>query len=256
MQPYFFPYIGYWQLIHAVDGFVLLDDVQYMRHGWINRNRILKPGEGWQYVMMPLQKHAMTDVIRDIRVREDEDWRRRLLAQLDHYRKLTRHFTSVRDLVQSLLNDDGENRVAYINMGIMKRLCAEWGLERQFWLASEMNLDYSAVSQAGDWAPQITRQLGGSQYINPVGGVELFDANQFAACHVELKFLRSRAVVYPQRGAVFESALSIIDVLMFNGIDGTLPLLQEYDVISDAEAHATALGADSADPSGGLYPVQ
>ena len=66
MQPYFFPYIGYWKLIHAVDRFVTFDDAQYIRHGWVNRNRILKPGGGWQYIVVPLTKHSLTESIKNV----------------------------------------------------------------------------------------------------------------------------------------------------------------------------------------------
>ncbi|MGC7846714.1 WbqC family protein [Desulforudis sp. 1088] len=85
MQPYFSPYIGYWQLIHAVDTFVLFDDVQYIRHGWINRNRILKPGGGWQYIIA-LKKHSKNDLIRNIQAHPTLEWKARILRQLEHYK--------------------------------------------------------------------------------------------------------------------------------------------------------------------------
>ena len=83
MQPYFFPYIGYFQLINSVDRFILFDDVQYIRHGWVNRNRILKPEEGWQYIIAPLQKHRQTELIRDIKLKEGDDWKKKILRQLE-----------------------------------------------------------------------------------------------------------------------------------------------------------------------------
>jgi hypothetical protein len=87
MQPYFFPYIGYWQLIHAVDRFVLFDDAQYIRHGWVNRNRILKPGGGWQYILVPLKKHALTESIKNVQVNPDGKWHELIVRQLAHYKK-------------------------------------------------------------------------------------------------------------------------------------------------------------------------
>lgn len=230
MQPYFFPYIGYWQLIHAVDCFVLLDDVQYMRHGWVNRNRILKPSEGWQYVIVPLEKHAMTAAIREIRARDNEDWRQRILGQVDHYKKKTRHFVQARELIQAAIFETDDKRIAHINLAIVRCLCRELGLKREILLSSEMGFDYRDVGDAGEWALSITKQIGASQYINPVGGAALFDPEKFVACDAEIKFIQYRPVVYPQRRVAFEPALSIIDVLMFNGLEGTHRLLEEYEI--------------------------
>src|SRR5450756_2454672 len=74
MQPYFFPYLGYYSLIKNTDRFVFLDDVQFIRHGWIERNRILKPAEGWQYIAAPLEPHKRGTLIKDIAIRNTEDW--------------------------------------------------------------------------------------------------------------------------------------------------------------------------------------
>lgn len=233
MQPYFFPYIGYWQLIQAVDCFVLLDDVQYMRHGWINRNRILKPGEGWQYVIVPLAKHAMTSAIREVRVRNGEDWRQRIIGQIDHYKRKAPYFSEMNELIQQLLGAADDDRISHINYSVVKGLCCALGLQRQILLSSEMSLDYRAVGDAGEWALRITEQLGAAQYINPVGGAELFDPAKFAAINAEIEFLKSRPIQYPQRRPVFDPWLSIIDVLMFNGLDGTRRLLDAYELCKE-----------------------
>ena len=82
MQPYFFPYLGYISLIKHTDEFMLFDPVQFIRHGWIERNRILKPGEGWQYIQVPLQKHSLTTDIKDIKIDNTQNWRVKLLSQL------------------------------------------------------------------------------------------------------------------------------------------------------------------------------
>ena len=87
MQPYFIPYIGYYQLINYVDKWVVFDIVQYIRHGWINRNRILKPGEGWQYIVVPLQNHRRETLIKDVFISEKTDWKDRIFRQMEHYKK-------------------------------------------------------------------------------------------------------------------------------------------------------------------------
>jgi hypothetical protein len=236
MQPYFFPYMGYWQLIHAVDCFVLLDDVQYIRHGWINRNRILKPGDGWQYAIVPLEKHPMTAMIREVRARNNDDWRHRILRQIAHYKKKTQHFEEVNKLIHTALFDTNDTRIAYINLAIILRLCHVLGLERKVVLSSDLGFDYKDVSHAGEWALRITEQMAASQYINPIGGATLFDRDQFVASGAEIRFLQSRPIVYSQRRDTFETSLSIIDVLMFNGVQGTSRLLEEYDVVEGNNA--------------------
>lgn len=230
MQPYFFPYIGYWQLMHAVDCFISLDDVQYIRHGWVSRNRILKPGSGWQYVMVPVHRSGMTGTIREARVNVDHDWRPRVLAQIDHYRKLTRHFVSVRTLVQAALASVEGDSIGRVNHSLMLFLSRELGLRAELRLSSEMGLDYSDVGGADEWALRIAQQMGAVNYINPVGGAGIFDAKKYAAGGVALQFLKSRDIVYSQYRPTFEPSLSIIDVLMFNGVEGTCRLLEEYDL--------------------------
>jgi hypothetical protein len=228
MQPYFFPYIGYWQLMHAADYFVSLDEVQYIRHGWINRNRILKPSSGWQYVIVPVKRSGVNGAIRETCVSADHDWRPKLLAQVDHYRKLTRHFPSVRELIQAALAAAVGDNIGLINHSLMVFLSKQLCLPAKMLLSSEMQLDFSNVNGADEWALRISQQVGARSYINPVGGNRLFDSKKYLASGVELQFLKSRDIFYSQNRPAFEPNLSIIDVLMFNGVDGTRELLGEY----------------------------
>lgn len=231
MQPYFLPYIGYWQLIHAADTFVLLDDVQYIRHGWVNRNRILKPGGGWQYIAVPLRKHSLTATIRDIEASADRDWKGLILRQLEHYRYRLKapHYDAVMDLLSRAFTAIGDNRLSLINFALVREVCTYLGLPARIHLSSRAALSYEDVHGPGDWALSIARQLRAKQYINPIGGAELFDPAAFTANGIGLSFLRSENIEYDQRGA-FEPSLSIVDVMMFNGREGTRKLLERYAV--------------------------
>lgn len=231
MQPYFFPYIGYWQLIHAADTFVLFDDVQYIRHGWINRNRILNPQGGWQYVMAPLETHTHTELIKNITVKPIQTWRDKLLDQLNHYKRRAPYFFEIRELAASVLTDSDDRQISRVNLTILKGICSAIGLERNFLISSECNFDYRKVTDAGEWALQISKQLGATEYINPVSGAELFTASKFAADQIRLRFLKPHDIIYPRRGD-FEPSLSIIDVLMFNGIAGTRNLINNYALLA------------------------
>lgn len=229
MQPYFFPYIGYWQLIHAADCFVLLDDVQYIKHGWINRNRILKPGGGWQYVLVPLKKHALTESIKNVQALDNENWKERFIAQLAHYNRKTPYFAEINQIIKDIIYINADVKIAAINFSIIKMLCKYFDLDKKIILSSEHHFDYSSVGDAGEWALRISEQVAASEYINPIAGKELFSKKKFSSCNIKLSFLRSDDIVYSQRGS-FEASLSIIDVLMFNGIERTKELLKNYHI--------------------------
>ncbi len=231
MQPYFFPYIGYWQLIHAADRFVLFDDAQYMRHGWVNRNRVLKPGGSWQYILVPLKKHEVTESIKNVHAHPEKEWKELIIAQLAHYKKKARYFDETNELVREILFSNNEQSIAAINFAIIKKLSACLDLNKEIIQSSEQNFDYSEVGDAGEWALRIAEQMGASEYINPAAGAELFDREKFSSSNIKLSFLKPQEIVYSQRGD-FEPALSIIDVLMFNGIEGTKELLKHYEIES------------------------
>lgn len=228
MQPYFFPYLGYWQLIHAVDHFVLLDEVQYIRHGWVNRNRILKPGGGWQYIVAPLEKHALTAEISAVKAKPDSDWRDLIVRQLAHYKRRARYYEETVELLRRSLASE-QCGISQINFTSITELCRTLGIETKVTLSSEHAFSYETVESAGDWALAICHQLGASRYINPIGGAHLFDQDKFASKNIDLGFLEPGEVVYSQKQA-FEPWLSIIDVLMFNGVGQTKALLDNYSI--------------------------
>lgn len=229
MQPYFFPYIGYWQLIHAADRFVLFDDAQYIRHGWVNRNRILKPGGGWQYILVPLKKHEATEQIKNVLAHPEKKWKELIIAQLAHYKRKARFFDETIELVKDILFCNDEQSITSINFAIIKGMCAHLDINTEIIISSEQNFDYSEVGDAGEWALRIAEQMRATEYINPAAGAELFDSNKFSSSNIKLSFLRPDDIIYPQRGD-FEPSLSIIDVLMFNGQAGTRNLLSKYSI--------------------------
>jgi hypothetical protein len=228
MQPYFFPYLGYWQLIQAVDSFILFDDAQYMRHGWINRNRILKPGLGWQYIIAPLEKHHRQAVISDVQVKRGTEWKDRILRQLEHYKKKSSYFDETMDIVNKALYAAGDDlRVSAINMGIIRTICVHLSIDTRISLSSEYKFDYSQVSDPGEWALHMCLQTKADEYVNPISGSSLFDPSKFSAAGIRLSFLESMTHAYSQKRP-HESGLSVIDSLMFNGVEGTRMLLDQY----------------------------
>lgn len=227
MQPYFFPYLGYWQLIDAVDEFILFDDAQYMRHGWVNRNRILKPGPGWQYIIAPLEKHSKTTPISATRTKHGTDWKERILRQLTHYKTKATHFNETFNIVSEALYATDSRHLSIINKHITRTVCKHLQIKTQISLSSLRSFDYSGVHDPDDWALHMCQQINARRYVNPISGASIFDNAKFHAANIKLLFLQSETEQYPQLRP-FEPGLSVIDSLMFNGVDGTKRLLTQY----------------------------
>ncbi len=225
MQPYFFPYLGYMGLIKHTDRFILLDVVQYIRHGWIDRNRILKPDIGWQYIKVPVRKHSRDTTIRDIRINNDQDWRTRIMGQLQHYKKHAPHFDAVRGLVQGVLDQSHES-IVRLNLAGLKAVCAYLHMDRDIRVFSEMDLPIEPPRAPDEWALNICKAIPGQhEYWNPMGGRELFDQAKYQASAIDLRFVGCLLPHYDQKRPDFEPGLSIIDVLMFNNAESTQAML-------------------------------
>jgi len=231
MQPYFFPYLGYYSLIKHTDSFVFLDTVQFIRHGWIERNRILKPGDGWQYIAVPLEKHSRDTLIRDITIRVGEQWQEKIIRQIEHYKKRAPFYKDVTNLVAESISDKSTS-IVQLNARILSATCAYLDIPIRLSIFSEMQLTIETVNDAGEWALQISKAVGAKEYVNPIGGVELFKPGQFRELGITLSFLSNSLSPYNQRRPTFEPGLSIIDVMMFNDPVAANKLIDDVQVVS------------------------
>jgi hypothetical protein len=230
MQPYFFPYPGYFSLIKHTALFILLDTVQFMRHGWIERNRILKPGEGWQYIRVPLIRHAHKTPIMEVQINNGEPWKRRLLAQLEHYKKRAPFYDDVTLLLQQLLARDFATIVDF-DHAALSTVCDYLGIGTPVRVFSRMGLEVPPAVAPDDWALNICRAVpGANEYWNPPGGMSFFHPDKYAAGGVTLKFHRIIPSDYDQRGKAFESDLSILDAMMFNSPAAINEMLDHYEL--------------------------
>ncbi len=230
MQPYFFPYIGYLSLIRQADRFVLLDEVQFIRHGWIERNRILKPTAGWQYIRVPLRRHPRETKIKDVQIRDEEPWRAKISAQLHHYEKLAPHFAEVTTLLDGVFSQSFSS-IADLDRHTLKAVCTYLGIRTQVDLFSEMGLSLEPVNAADEWALRICQAMGAAEYWNPIGGLSFFDRSKYETNHVEFRFHRVSLTEYDQGRASFEAGLSIIDVMMFNSVERVNSMLDDYELL-------------------------
>jgi len=229
MQPYIFPYIGYFQLIAAVDRFVIHDDVQWIKGGWINRNRILANGQP-RYITLPIQNASSSLNINERELSSDAERHKKKILQRIHgaYRKAP-YFNSVISLVSRCLACQQKN-ISRFAVNCLRECCNHIGLDTPFVLCSELDKDDQL--RASDRVLEIIRVMKGRHYINPIGGTDLYEKKQFSEREVRLSFIKTRNVPYQQfQNPAFIPFLSIIDVMMFNSKEEIAVLLREYDLL-------------------------
>jgi hypothetical protein len=231
MQPYFFPYIGYFALIKNVDRFILLDEVQYIRHGWIERNRIINPKGEFTYIQVPLIKEeGRNTIIKRLRIRNDEEWQRKILSQLEVYRKRSPHYYAVRNLIADCISGD-DSSIVGLNYRTLRAVCDYLEISTTIEIFSEMNLSIQQPNHPGEWALNICKAIGNvEEYWNPIGGKEIFNKGSFETSGIHLGFLEMNKNQYQQGELVFQENLSIIDLLMFNSKDEVKTMINNFTI--------------------------
>ena len=231
MQPYFFPYIGYFSLLDYADEFIIFDTVQYNRKSWMRRNRILKSNDGWQYIRAGIIKPKFKAVIKDVLLDKNEEWVRTIFSQLVHYKNIAPFYEETLSIVEKCF-DYGKSTLTGLNKNILLVICDYLGISCQIKIFSEMNLRISSVDHAGQWALRIAHAYGATEYVNPPGGKEIFNHKDFQENNIMLSFLSNKLKPYDQKRMNFEPALSIIDVLMFCEKDNICSMLKDYEIES------------------------
>ena len=227
MQPYFFPYIGYFQLIGAVDLFIIYDNVKYTKSGWINRNRFLRNGEDIVFTV-PVRKDSDFLDVKDRAVAADFD-RGKLLNQLREAYRRAPHFQEAFPVIQRSVMSPLENLFEYIH-GSVVEVCRYLGIGTPLVASSSIAVD--PVLKAEDRVLALCKAAGASVYINAIGGQKLYSQERFEADDVKLKFLKSHAITYQQFGNAFVPSLSIIDVMMFNSAGKIREFIEtEYELV-------------------------
>jgi hypothetical protein len=224
MQPYLFPYLGYWQLIRAVDRFVILDDVSYINRGWINRNRILVNGSA-TYFTIPLAQASQNRRICDIHLQGDGSWRDKLVRTLEVTYRRAPHFSEVFPFCERLLAFAEPRLAEYVTHQLMET-AALLGLTTEFVPSSRCYGNDLLTGQ--ERIVDICHREGATTYCNLPGGRSLYNAESFRCAGVALGFIAPVLAPYPQRSPQFVPGLSIIDVLMANGVVGTRAMVDSY----------------------------
>lgn len=229
MQPYFFPYIGYFQLMNAVDEFVVYDNIKFTKKGWINRNRILVNGAD-EFITLPLRKDSDFLEVKDRYLADTWPVDRKKLANriTTSYRKAP-HFSKVFPLIEECILFEDRNLFHFIFNSI-ERVKVFLNIKSVLTISSSVSIDHKLKGE--EKVLGICLQQKAGTYINPIGGTDLYNADNFKLHDVTLHFLKSNPVSYTQFNDKFVPWLSMMDVLMFNSQEQVSDFLKnEYSII-------------------------
>lgn len=228
MQPYFVPYIGYFQLINSVDRFVIYDNIKYTKKGWINRNRILVNAKD-EYISLPLKKDSDYLFVNQRFLSENfEKDKLKILHKIKECYKKSPYYKETLYLVEEIFSFNCTNLFDFIYNSI-KIICSYLEIKTEIILSSTIAIDHNLKSEEKVLA--ICKELESSIYINPIGGIKLYNKSNFIDRGVELLFLKSDELKYNQLGNEFVTWLSIIDVLMFNNCIEIKKMLNKYKLL-------------------------
>lgn len=213
--------------MNAVDKFVVLDDVNYINKGWINRNNILINGKGNLFTI-PLKEASQNKLIREIEILNEQKWKDKLFRTIEQNYKKSPSYHLFSPCLSEILYFESTNLSDYIYFSLCK-INEYLGIKTEIIPSSEKykNLDLKAQSKIID----ICLKESAGTYINPIGGVELYDKIEFKKNNLELLFLKSNSIQYKQFNNEFVPWLSIIDVIMFNSKDQIKNYLEDYTLL-------------------------
>lgn len=212
MQPYFFPYIGYWQLLNEVDKYVIYDDVNYINRGWINRNRILVEGAP-KYFNISMMGASQNKKINEIQIDLNPKLITKKMKTIEYAYKKAPYFEQVFPVLESILGYKNDNLALYIENSIYT-ICDYLNIKTEIIISSSLNKNNELKGK--DKILDICKILGATEYYNAFGGRKLYSFEEFKNTGIKLKFLKSDNIVYKQLDNEFQANLSIVDIIMFN----------------------------------------
>lgn len=225
MQPYLFPYIGYFQMIHSVDIFVFYDDVNFINRGWINRNRILINSEP-KFITMELLKASQNKLINEIEIGNNQ---KKILNSISLAYKKAPYFSEVFPLIEECFNSPSK-MISELAIYSIKCVSKYLNVSTSFEMSSELYGNTRGFDKA-DRLIEICKLNGSGHYVNAMGGLELYDKMYFSKNDLKLNFIKTGLTPYKQFNEDFVAGLSIIDVLMFNSKVECQKLLNNYELI-------------------------
>lgn len=226
MQPYLFPYIGYWQLIHVVDRFVIYDDINYIKQGWINRNRILINNNP-AHITIPLYQSSSYKLICNTKLQTSINWRKKMWKTIENSYCKSAYFTSVFPLIEKIIFYETDNLADFLVNQLLE-LSAFIGFKTEFVLSSRVYKNQLLSGQAR--VIDICKYEKTDVYLNAIGGQTLYDSKTFSEAGIKLQFIEMKPLSYPQKSTEFVPYLSIIDVLMNIGVEGVREHIESFEL--------------------------
>jgi len=250
MQPYFFPYIGYFQLIESVDKFIIYDNLNYIKEGWMNKNKILKKNSDPIYIIVPLEKKSSYKKCNEIKIKQNGPWRKKMIKTIYFNYKKSSYFEEVFPIIENIINSKTEY-LTQLNSKSIIEICnfLEIGteitdkvdpyksIEKQLSLPNEELVSYFSDYDLNYPVRKVLRVFeickieNASIFINAIGGRELYLKKDFSRNGLEILFVKTNDIHYKQQSSVFFPHLSIIDVLMNCGKVYTQELLKSYSLV-------------------------
>lgn len=229
MQPYFLPYIGYWQLLNAVDRYVVYDDVNFIKRGWINRNRILIEGKP-AYFTLSILEASQNKRINEIKVNQDKKLLYKNMKTVELVYKKAPCFSEVFALLEKIM-DSREEYLSRFIFDSIRMICDYLEIKTELLVSSA--LEKNNALKGEDKVLEICSLLGADEYYNAIGGRALYSCEHFRSKGIELKFVKTDPIEYPQFKNEFQPNLSILDVMMFNSVPEIKKMLERYTLITD-----------------------
>ena len=230
MQPYFFPYLGYFSLIKHTDKWVVFDTVQYIKRGWINRNRILSSSKGGTaFITVPIINQSRNMLIKDSLIDNTQRWKKKIFGQIDYYKKKAPFFYETKSILENILSHE-TTRICMLNIIALKKICEYLEIDFDYSIFSENTMGINSVNEPDEWALEISKKMGANEYINAIGGKSFFNNEKYEREGISLKFLKQKFDVYKSFNQEFLPALSIIDVMMFNSTETINKMLDNYEL--------------------------
>jgi hypothetical protein len=229
MQPYLFPYIGYFQLIHAVDRFVVYDDVAFIKQGWINRNRVLI-NDAPAFFTVPLKNASSFALISDTRIDDAPQhlrWAEKLLKTIDNAYRRAPEFGRVFPMIEEVF---GRKTTRIVDLALASLKAVATFLDLHTSCVDSSTMYRNAHLKGEERVLAICAAEQATEYVNLPGGRGLYSSERFAARGLTLSFIEPRLPEYRQFGRAFVSGLSIIDVLMFNPVETVREYLNAYEL--------------------------
>lgn len=228
MQPYFFPYIGYFQLINAVDTFVFYDDVNFIKRGWIHRNNLLINNKARLFTI-PCKAASQNKLINEIEHDFNEKEKFLFLKKIEYAYKRATHFDFFFPLLKNFINDDESENISILAANSVQFICDYLGIKKSFKFSSKNHHNSLGIEKQSRLI-EIAKNEDATIYINSIGGKALYNKKVFDIAGVQLKFLETKSINYSQNDSSFVPWLSIIDIIMYNNIEQVNKMLLEYSL--------------------------